>query len=181
MRAARHILSLESQPVDTERMLQQAEADARQIRDFVKKSVGVSTLKQEKSFLRKLMSARFSFLRDEGRMREGLKTVEEKLLNFSLNNKCGQNETAELFKNYYALISARAVCLSMLICATDAGSRGGAIVTSDGKVKPEDLSFRDKKLIYSSGKTFYRSVRSLPEPDETFEKVWNRFLREEKQ
>ena len=181
MRAARHILSLESQPVDTEKMLQQAEADARQIRDFVKKSVGVSTLKQEKSFLRKLMSARFSFLRDEGKMREGLKTVEEKLLNFSLNNKCGQNETAELFKNYYALISARAVCLSMLICATDAGSRGGALVTSDGKVKPEDLSFRDKKLIYSSGKTFYRSVRSLPEPDETFEKVWNRFLREEKQ
>lgn len=98
MRAARHILSLESQPVDTERMLQQAEADARQIRDFVKKSVGVSTLKQEKSFLRKLMSARFSFLRDEGKMREGLKTVEEKLLNFSLNNKCGQNETRRAFQ-----------------------------------------------------------------------------------
>lgn len=180
LRAARHILARGEEFNDTDKMLRQAESEAEKIRDFVKKSDGVSSLQREKSFLRLLMSASFSFLRGEEKMRGGLKKVEEKLRDFSLNNKCGRNEVAELFKNYYALVAARAVCLSMLICASDSGSRGGALVTSDGKVRPEDLSFRGKKLIYSSGGIFYRNVRSLPRPDETFERVWNDFLKEKK-
>ena len=87
------------------------------------------------------------------------------------------SDLAAAFVTRDALLASLALLSAETLAAGTSGSRGSAVYRKEGRVVPEDVTYRKSAMVTlleeGGFRSFWEPVRPLPEPDQWFERVWN--------
>ena len=118
------------------------------------------------SDIKKMMSDSSAFLRNKEECESLLAMINGILSDLPLRHK----SLSDYFYDRDMLISAKALLETVIAEMSLTGSRGGAVFISDGKIIPEDLSYRKYLTVTENGKVYFEKTKPVPKSDEPFEK-----------
>lgn len=122
------------------------------------------------TYIKTEMSKFCSFLRDNEKCEQLLYEIKKLLENYPFRHK-------SLSQYYYdkdMLVSAKALLETIIDEMKKTGSRGGAVFFQNGKIIPEDLSYRKYLTVTEIGKVHFEETSDVPTLNEPFEKYLSR-------
>ena len=135
------------------------------------------------------MSENFAFIRDIGKMENGLSIIIDRKNNFIKENKWKEiYEIGQLFKNYDVIKMQEIIAKSMIYSAKNYGSRGSSFVIEEDdflnrNTVAENKESRTKILcaVKNNDEICIKDRKRKPIPENRdlwFEKVWNKYKAE---
>ena len=158
------------------------ESVCEELRKFICDSQGISTIRQFRKEMQSIMTDHFAFKRDIDAMENILPSYSDAYHNMTKRNQWERlTELPSLFKNRDMLITQLAYSKSILHSGASAGSRGGALVLTNGNEVTENTDYRRIKIqtTFNDGQVVMtqRPIRPIPIQRELwFEKVWRKHL-----